>query len=126
MAERTNRTLIVDDDEDMRFLLRVLIESANEGLQIAAEASSGNEAIAQWREHKPDVIVLDHRMPDLTGLEVAAEILAEHPDQSIILFSAYLDEDTIARADELGVRACLSKDNYDELPAALWRYGPAA
>ena len=126
MSERTNRTLIVDDDEDMRFLLRVLIEAANEGLTIAAEASSGDEAIAQWREHQPDVVVLDHRMPDRTGLEVAAEILAEHPGQSIILFSAYLDDETIARADELGVRACLSKDDYDELPAALWRYGPAA
>ena len=126
MAERTNRTLIVDDDEDMRFLLRVLIEAANEGLTIAAEASNGDEAIAQWREHQPDVVVLDHRMPDRMGLDVAAEILAEHPGQSIILFSAYLDEETIARADELGVRACLSKDDYDELPAALWRYGPAA
>ena len=126
MTERTNRTLIVDDDEDMRFLLRVLIEAANEGLTIAAEASSGDEAIAQWREHQPDVVVLDNRMPDRTGLEVAAEILAEHPGQSIILFSAYLDDDTVARAGELGVRACLSKDDYDELPAALWRYGPAA
>ena len=126
MGERTNRTLIVDDDEDMRFLLRVLIEAANEGLTIAAEASSGDEAIARWREHQPDVVVLDHRMPDRMGLDVAAEILAEHPGQSIILFSAYLDDETIARADELGVRACLSKDDYDELPAALWRYGPAA
>jgi len=126
LAERTNRTLIVDDDEDMRFLLRVLIEAANEGLSIAAEASSGDEAIAQWREHHPDVVVLDNRMPDRTGLEIAAEILAEHPGQSIILFSAYLDDDTVARADELGVRDCLSKDDYDELPAALWRYGPAA
>ena len=126
MAGRTNRTLIVDDDEDMRFLLRVLIEAANEGLSVAAEASNGVEAMAQWREHQPDVVVLDHRMPDRTGLEVAADILAEHPRQSIILFSAYLDEDTIARADELGVRACLSKDDYDELPAVLWRYGPAA
>ena len=123
---RTNRTLIVDDDEDMRFLLRVLIEAANEGLTIAAEASSGDEAIVQWREHQPDVVVLDHRMPDRMGLDVAAEILAERPGQSIILFSAYLDEETIARAGELGVRACLSKDDYDELPAALWRYGPAA
>ena len=110
----------------MRFLLRVLIEAANQGLQIAAEASSGDEAIAQWRAHQPDVVVLDHRMPDRSGLAVAAEILAEYPGQSIILFSAYLDDDTVARADELGVRACLSKDDYDALPAALWRYGPAA
>lgn len=126
MANRSNRALIVDDSDDMRFLLRVIIEAANEGLQIAGEAANGGEAIDQWREHRPDVIVLDQRMPDLDGLEVAERILAEQPDQSIILFSAYLDDEMVARAGELGVRACLSKDDYDELPAALWRYGPAA
>jgi DNA-binding NarL/FixJ family response regulator len=123
---RSNRALIVDDDDDMRFLVRVLIEAANEGLAVAAEARNATEAVDQWRAHRPDVVVLDNRMPGRSGLEVAAEILAEQPDQSIILFSAYLDDETMARADELGVRACLSKDHYDELPAALWRYGPAA
>jgi CheY-like chemotaxis protein len=126
MAGRSNRALIVDDDDDMRFLVRVLIEAANEGLVVAAEARSAEEAVERWREHRPDVVVLDNRMPGRSGLEVAAEILAEQPDQSIILFSAYLDTETQSRADELGVRACLSKDHYDQLPAALWRYGPAA
>jgi len=126
MADRSNRALIVDDDDDMRFLVRVLIEAANEGLAVAAEARNGDEAVDRWREHQPDVVVLDNRMPGRSGLEVAAEILAERPDQSIILFSAFLDDETLARADELGVRACLSKDHYDQLPAALWRYGPAA
>jgi DNA-binding NarL/FixJ family response regulator len=126
MTGRSNRALIVDDDDDMRFLVRVLIEAANEGLAVAAEARNGEEAVERWREHRPDVVVLDNRMPGRSGLEVAAEILAEQPDQSIILFSAFLDEDTLAQADALGVRACLSKDHYDELPAALWRYGPAA
>jgi DNA-binding NarL/FixJ family response regulator len=123
---RSNRALIVDDDDDMRFLVRVLIEAANEGLAVAAEARNATEAVDQWREHRPDVVVLDSRMPGRSGLDVAAEILAEQPDQSIILFSAYLDDETLARADQLGVRACLSKDHYDELPAALWRFGPAA
>jgi DNA-binding NarL/FixJ family response regulator len=123
---RSNRALIVDDDDDMRFLVRVLIEAANEGLAVAAEARNAAEAVDQWRQHRPDVVVLDNRMPGRSGLEVAAEILAEQPSQSIILFSAYLDDETLARADALGVRACLSKDHYDELPAALWQYGPAA
>ena len=126
MTGRSNRALIVDDDDDMRFLVRVLIEAANEGLAVAAEARNATEAVDRWREHHPDVVVLDNRMPGRSGLEIAAEILAEQPDQSIILFSAYLDKETMDRADELGVRACLSKDHYDELPAALWRYGPAA
>lgn len=126
MTGRTNRALIVDDDDDMRFLVRVLIEAANEGLAVAAEARNADEAVDRWRQHRPDVVVLDNRMPGRSGLEVAAEILAERPDQSIILFSAFLDDDTLARADALGVKACLSKDHYDQLPAALWRYGPAA
>lgn len=126
LTGRTNRTLIVDDDDDMRFLLRVLIEAANEGLIVAAEASNATEAVDRWRELRPDVIVLDNRMPGRSGLDVAEEILAEAPDQSIILFSAFLDDATVARAAELGVRACLPKDQYDEIPAALWRYGPAA
>lgn len=123
---RTNRALIVDDDDDMRFLVRVLIEAANEGLAVAGEARNADEAVAQWRTQRPDVIVLDERMPGKSGLDVAAEILAEEPEQSIILFSAYLDDDMVARAEELGVRACLSKDQYEDLPAALWQYGPAA
>jgi len=121
-----NRALIVDDDEDMRFLLRAVIERANEGLEVAAEAGGADEAIEQWRALRPDVIVLDHRMPGRTGLQVAEEILGEHPDQSIILFSAYLDDDLVARAGEVGIRACISKDRYDDIPDALWRYGPAA
>jgi DNA-binding NarL/FixJ family response regulator len=123
---RSNRALIVDDDDDMRFLVRVLIEAANEGLAVAAEARNATEAVDRWRTHQPDVVVLDNRMPGRSGLDVAAEILAEQPEQSIILFSAYLDDETVLRADALGIRACLSKDNYDQLPAALWQHGPAA
>ena len=126
MSNRSNKALIVDDNEDIRALLRAVIERANEGLEVAAEAADGLEALARWREHRPDVVILDERMPGTSGLDVAAEILAEHPEQSIILFSAYLDPDMIRRAEELGVRACLSKDRYRDIPAALWRYGPAA
>lgn len=126
VAVATNRTLIVDDDDDMRFLLRAVIERANHGLEVAAEAGGAAEALEQWRAVRPDVIVLDHRMPGRTGLQVAEQILSEHPEQSIILFSAFLDDDLVARASALGIRECISKDRYDDIPDALWRYGPAA
>ena len=118
--------LIVDDEEDMRFLVRAVIEAANHGLSVSAEARDGAEAIEMWREHRPEVIVLDHRMPDMTGLEVAQRILSEHPDQSIILFSAYLDDDTTAAAEALGVELCLAKTDYGRLPEARWRLAPPA
>ena len=105
----------------MRFLVRAVIEAANHGLSVSGEACDGAEALERWRADRPEVVVLDHRMPDMTGLEVAEKILAEHPEQQIVLFSAYLDDDTAAAARSLGVHACLAKTEYGRLPETLWR-----
>jgi DNA-binding NarL/FixJ family response regulator len=121
MPDASGRTLIVDDEEDMRILLRATIEAANQGLSVAAEASGGEDGLAQWREHRPDIVLLDQRMPDLTGLEVAERILAEAPDQTIVLFTAYLDDATRTTAMSLGVRECLSKSDFAKIPEVLWR-----
>jgi two-component system response regulator YesN len=120
------RALIVDDDSDMRFLVRMTIEVANHGLSVAGEAESGAEAIASMEQDLPEVVVLDSRMPGLTGLETARRILADHPDQSIILFSAYLDAETVAQAQALGVRMCLDKTDVDRIPEVLWQLAAGA
>ena len=120
--EAVPATLIVDDEEDIRLLVRAVIERANEGLSVAGEAGSGEEALERWRETRPDIILLDYRLPGISGLETAQRILAEQPDQSIILFSAYLDDDTVNSASELGVRACLAKGDLARIPEALWRH----
>ena len=120
------RALIVDDEEDMRFLVRAVIEAANHGLAVAGEAANGPQALERWRSDRPEVVVLDQRMPGMTGLEVAAQILAEHPEQSIILFSAYLDEEMTSAAEALGSEMCLAKSDYTQIPEALWRLAPPA
>ena len=120
------RALIVDDEEDMRFLVRTVIEAYNHGLQVSGEAENGEQAIEQWRADRPEVVVLDMRMPGLTGLETAERILAESPDQRIVLFSAYLDTETTAEATRLGVDLCLAKSDYTRLPEELWRLAPPA
>ena len=120
------RALIVDDDSDMRFLVRMTIEVANHGLAVAGEAASGADAIASVEQDRPEVIVLDYRMPGMSGIETARKILHDHPDQPIILFSAYLDEQTIAEAHALGVRACIDKTDVDRLPETLWQLAPGA
>ena len=115
--------LVVDDESDMRLLVEAVIERANEGLTVVGLASTGAEAIARWRETEPDVILLDQQMPDMTGLEVAEQILAEQPDQRIILFSAFLDAEIRAKARQLGIPACLPKTELSRIPEALWRFG---
>lgn len=104
----------------MRFLVRTVIETANNGLSVSGEAADGASAIEQWRADRPEVIVLDQRMPGLTGLEVAERILAEYPEQRIILFSAYLEPDTVAEATRVGIHLCLPKSEYSRLPEVLW------
>ena len=120
------RALIVDDEEDMRALVRAAIVAANEGLEVAGEASSGAEAVHMWREQRPDAVVLDQRMSDASGLEVAEMILSEDPDQCIILFSAYLTTEMKRAAKELGIRECLSKNDWRDVPLALWRCASGA
>jgi DNA-binding NarL/FixJ family response regulator len=114
------RVLIVDDEDDMRALVRATIEIANEGLKVAGEASDGATAVNFVNEERPEVVVMDQRMPGLSGLDTARRILSEHPEQAIVLFSSYLDRDVINMARNLGVRACLPKDEIRQLPNAIW------
>ena len=115
------RTLIVDDEEDMRMLLRAALESAR-GTEVAGEAVDGEEAVQRWRDVRPDVVVLDLRMPRLTGLEAACQILAEDPRQAVILFSAHLTDETRRAAAKIGVRECVSKDEVLNIPELVRRH----
>jgi CheY-like chemotaxis protein len=116
-------TLIVDDDLDMRLLVRLVIEMANEGLTVVGEAADGLEALEVFMSldppKMPDVVILDNRMPNMTGLEAAAEILERFPDQIVILYSAFLDKDVKREAARIGITECLTKDEIDLLPARL-------
>jgi CheY-like chemotaxis protein len=124
MDERAPTTiLVVDDDVDMRVLVRAVIDMANHGLTVVGEAADGIEAVEAWRALDgppvPDVIVLDNRMPRRSGIEVAKEILAERPDQLIVLYTAFLDPRVEADAAEIGVTACLSKADLADLPQLI-------
>ena len=113
------RVLIVDDEDDMRTLLREMITIANDGLSVAGEAVDGDEALRRWREDRPDVVLLDQRMPGLSGLETAERMLSESPNQAVVLFTAYLDPDIKQAAENVGIRACVSKDEARKVIARL-------
>jgi len=113
--------LVADDEEDMRVLVRAVLTSA--GLEIVAEAVDGVDALDTLKRlHPPPiptVLVLDNRMPGMSGLEVAARVLEELPSQRIVLFSAFLTEEIAAQAKEIGIRACVSKDVVTRLPDVI-------
>lgn len=113
------RTLIVDDQDDIRLLLRTVIDLANDGLAVVAEASSGTEALTQADACDPSVVVIDEMMPEMSGLETARRLLARRPGQILVLCSAYLDEKIRQKAREVGINACLAKDHVHDLPDLL-------
>ncbi len=113
--------LVVDDEPDMRDLARLILEI--DGL-VVIEAANGADALEQYSHLSPpvpDVVVLDNRMPGLTGLDVAEEMLSRNPSQVIVLFSAHLDRTFEAEARALGVAACLSKVEARRLPEVIRR-----
>jgi DNA-binding NarL/FixJ family response regulator len=119
-SDRPVRTLIIDNDQDMRLLAASIIRLANRGLEVIGHAESATIGLSRWRELRPDVVVLDQRMPDRSGIDVAEEMLHEQPGQPIVLFSAYVDPALAEAADRIGICSVLEKDRFDALPEEIW------
>ncbi len=92
--------LVVDDDEDARRMLSLRLGT---GGWVVAEAPSGEEALDRCHRSRFEMVVLDHVMPELTGIEVARALRAEGFERPILLFSAYLNRDVLAQAASLDV-----------------------
>jgi len=117
----TIRTLIVDDEPDIRLLLRVMVELFDPRVRVIGEAGNGEEALARVEEFDPEVIVLDQRMPGLGGIDTAARLRHAGSHTRIILCTADLTVDIRDRAEQVGVDTCLSKIDMDRVPAEIIR-----
>lgn len=105
----TIHVLVVDDHPPMRMGLVALIRSQR-GMDVIAEASDGEEAIEVYDDVRPDVVLMDLRMPGMGGVEAILAIRQKHPKARIIVLSTYdLDED-IHRALQSGAQSYLLKD----------------
>lgn len=110
---------IVDDQEDIRLLLRVLIENADTGLYVSGEAPDGRLALERIAEADPKVVILDQMMPGMSGLETARAIRERRPWQTMLLCSAHLDESIRSQAEAAGISACVAKTDLRTLPGRV-------
>lgn len=101
------RVLVVDDDEGIRQALRDLLRE--EGMDVVGEAANGSQAIEAATELRPDVILMDLRMPVLGGAEATAKIREELPTTQVIILSAYDDPALNRNAEDAGAYAYLVK-----------------
>lgn len=118
------RVLIVDDESLIRMDLRDIIESC--GHEVVAEGTNGVEALALCKKHKPDIILMDVKMPELDGIEVARQI-GFHHEAPVVLLTSYSQQDLIDKARDSGVYGYLIKPVREEqlvptLEMALGRF----
>lgn len=113
------RILIADDHPVMRSGLAVLLKYESD-MEVVAEARNGVEAIELFRQHQPDVTLMDLRMPDLNGVDAIAAIRQDTPDARILIISTYSGDENIYQGLQAGAKGYLLKDApLDEVVAAI-------
>jgi len=103
------RVLVVDDHPMIRAGLTATI-SPEPDMAVVASASNGREGLEQYRQHQPDITLMDLKMPDIGGVEAIRTIRAEFPTAKIIVLSTYQGDEDIYRALEAGAVTYLLKD----------------
>jgi DNA-binding NarL/FixJ family response regulator len=102
------RVLSVDDHPRMREGIALVINS-HPGMMMVAQASNGREAIVLFREHKPDVTLMDLRLPDMSGIDAAVAIRTEFPEARIIILTTFDSDIDQQRALAAGASAFVLK-----------------
>src|SRR5262245_2427601 len=97
------RILVVDDHPIVRFGLSTLINAQNR-MKVIGEAATGEEGAALFRKHKPDVVLLDLRLPGMSGVDLIRLIRNEYPQSRFVIMTAYEGDEDIYQALEAGAQ----------------------
>ncbi len=103
------RLLVVDDHEVVRLGLRTLLE-AEPDMEVVAEAGSAAEALEKVEQYRPDVVVMDVRLPGKSGLEVCRMIRQQHPTTQVVILTSYLSEEFVSHALRVGAAGYVLKE----------------
>ena len=111
MSQRAIQVVIADDNEDFALTTKAMLES--QGIEVVAVATTGEDAIAQTRRHKPDVLVLDLCLPRTDGLGVLSALSSRDADNktSVLVYSCIGNEEITRQAMAAGAAYYLFKDN---------------
>lgn len=111
--------LIIVDDDNLVCQALNLIVNASDNINVIATGNNGYDAVNLYRTYKPDVILMDIRIGDFTGLDAADEILKNDKDAKILFLTTFADEEYIARALRLGAKGYLLKQNFDSIVPSI-------
>jgi DNA-binding NarL/FixJ family response regulator len=113
------RVLLVDDDDLMRAGLKAVL-SSDEQIEVAGEAGDGRAGVRQARDLRPDVVLMDVRMPDLDGIAATREVLRASPNVRVVILTTFEDDDYVFGALSAGASGFLLKrTSPEDLIAAI-------
>ena len=122
-SEKQHRLLVVDDHEVVRQGLVAMLQR-RPGFQVVAEAGTAAEAVEMARRYQPDLVIMDVRLPDGSGIEACREIRAEMPGIRVVILTSYPDEEAVFSAIVAGASGYLLKQvRGRDLVAALEAVG---
>jgi DNA-binding NarL/FixJ family response regulator len=118
-GEKRIRTLIIDDAIDFMYAICSFLEVLP-NVAVIAKGRNGRDAVALAHEWMPDLVLMDVRMPEMTGLEAASQLTRELPDVVVILMSAFEEKGIWYASEESGAFAFVMKEHLtQELPRLL-------
>lgn len=112
------KIVIVDDDILVASALKTILE-AGEDVTVSGTGRDGSDALSLYREHRPDVLLMDIRMQKVSGLDASKQIMEEYPEARILLLTTFADDEYIVKALKYGVKGYLLKQDYQSILPAI-------
>ena len=112
------KIIAVDDDKLVAISLKTILEATGK-VEVAALGSNADDAVRLYKEHKPDVALLDIRMGEVTGLDAAKQIIALDPDARVLFLTTFSDDEYIVESLKIGAKGYILKQNFDDIVPAL-------
>lgn len=110
--------VIIDDDPLVSEALRTILE-ADPDVRVLALGKDGSDALPLYEQFKPDILLMDIRMKNVTGLEAGEEVLSRWPDARILFLTTFSDDDYVIKALRMGAKGYLLKQKFESIVPSL-------